>query len=236
MNSQEAFSSTAWTRPPSAPATACGGDAPGGRHPLIGTVVFAVTAREQPGCRHENPPNSLHFQFVGYALAGFRSDAIIVCGPLVSTIRPVLPRRRSSSPSAASKVDHVTIYRWVQPHAAAADAARPCRHRVVDRWQVDEPYVKVAGQCRCVYRAIDQFAQGIEVFVSVPRTPAAPTGSSSGRSAPPRSSPPRSLPMRRRCIRRGWRSCRQRRGTASIFATQAPTGNLPLPGRGTETA
>jgi transposase-like protein len=47
-----------------------------------------------------------------------------------------------------------------------AEAARPCRHGVGDRWQVDETYVKVAGRWRCVYRAIDQFGQVIDVFVS----------------------------------------------------------------------
>ena len=36
-------------------------------------------------------------------------------------------------------VDHVTIYRWVQRFTPLlADAARPCRHAVGDRWQVDE--------------------------------------------------------------------------------------------------
>src|SRR6266542_4407330 len=35
--------------------------------------------------------------------------------------------------------------------------ARPCRHAVGDRWFVDENYVKVAGQWRYVYRAIDVF-------------------------------------------------------------------------------
>jgi transposase-like protein len=47
-----------------------------------------------------------------------------------------------------------------------AEAARPCRHGVGDRWQVDETYVKVAGRWRYVYRAIDQFGQVIDVFVS----------------------------------------------------------------------
>ena len=52
------------------------------------------------------------------------------------------------------EVDHVTIYRWVQRFTPLlADAARPCRHAVGDRWQVDETYVKVAGQWRYVYRA-----------------------------------------------------------------------------------
>jgi transposase-like protein len=65
------------------------------------------------------------------------------------------------------EVDHVTIYRWVQRFTPLlAEAARPCRHAVGDRWFVDETYVKVAGQWRYVYRAIDQFGQVIDVFVS----------------------------------------------------------------------
>jgi transposase-like protein len=50
-----------------------------------------------------------------------------------------------------------------------AEAARPCRHAVGDRWQVDETYVKVAGQWRYAYRAIDQFDQVVDVFVSTRR-------------------------------------------------------------------
>jgi transposase, IS6 family len=65
------------------------------------------------------------------------------------------------------EVDHVTVYRWVLRFTPLlAEAVRPCRHAVGDRWQVDETYVKVAGQWRYVYRAIDQFGQVIDVFVS----------------------------------------------------------------------
>src|SRR6266542_4362718 len=65
------------------------------------------------------------------------------------------------------EVDHVTVYRWVQRFMPLlADAARPCRHLVGDRWQVDETYVKVASQWRYVYRAIDQFGQVVDVFVA----------------------------------------------------------------------
>jgi transposase-like protein len=68
------------------------------------------------------------------------------------------------------EVDHVTVYRWVQRFTPLlAEAARPCRHRVGDRWQVDETYVKVAGRWRHVCRAIDQFGQVIDVFVSPQR-------------------------------------------------------------------
>ena len=59
------------------------------------------------------------------------------------------------------------MYRWVQRYTPLlAEAARPCRHAVGDRWQVDPTYVKVAGQWRYVNRAIDQFGQVIDVFVS----------------------------------------------------------------------
>jgi len=68
------------------------------------------------------------------------------------------------------EVDHVTIYRWVQRFTPLlADAARPCRHAVGTRWHVDETYVRVSGHWRYVYRAIDQFGQIIDVFVSVRR-------------------------------------------------------------------
>jgi IS6 family transposase len=64
-------------------------------------------------------------------------------------------------------VDHVTSYRWVRRFTPLlADAARPCRHAVGDRWQVDETYVKVAGCWRYVYRAIDQFGQVIDVLIA----------------------------------------------------------------------
>jgi transposase, IS6 family len=50
-----------------------------------------------------------------------------------------------------------------------ADAARPCHHRTGNHWFVDETYVKVAGQWRYAYRAVDQFGQVIDVLVSTRR-------------------------------------------------------------------
>jgi transposase-like protein len=68
------------------------------------------------------------------------------------------------------EVDHVTIYRWVQRFTPLlAEAARSCRHAVGQRWFVDETYVKVGGRWRFVYRAIDQFGQVTDVFVSTRR-------------------------------------------------------------------
>jgi len=65
------------------------------------------------------------------------------------------------------EVDHVTVYRWVRRFTPLlTEAARPCRHLVGDRWQVDETYVKVAGRWHYVYRAIDQLGQVVDVLVS----------------------------------------------------------------------
>jgi len=73
------------------------------------------------------------------------------------------------------EVDHVTLYRWVQRFTPLiAEAARPRRHAVGDRWFVDETYVKVNGSWRYVYRAVDQHGQVIDVLVAARRdTPAA---------------------------------------------------------------
>ena len=64
-------------------------------------------------------------------------------------------------------VDHVTVYRWVHRFTPLViEAVRPCRHSVGDRWFVDETYVRVAGLWRYVNRAVDQYAQVIDVYVS----------------------------------------------------------------------
>ncbi len=65
------------------------------------------------------------------------------------------------------EVDHVSIYRWVQRFAPEfAEAARARQHVIGDRWHVDETYLKVEGTWRYLFRAIDQFGQVIDVFLS----------------------------------------------------------------------
>ena len=72
------------------------------------------------------------------------------------------------------RVDHVSVFRWVQRFTPLlADAARPCRHAVGNRWQVDETYVKVAGRWRYVYRAVDQVGHVIDIYVAQRRDGAA---------------------------------------------------------------
>jgi transposase-like protein len=108
----------------------------------------------------------------GSAFAGFRfpPDVIVLAvrwylrfGLSYRDVEELLTER-------GIEVDHVTVYRWVQRFTPLlVEAARPCRHAVGDRWWTDETYVKVASRWRYVYRAIDQFGQVIDVFVSVRR-------------------------------------------------------------------
>jgi transposase, IS6 family len=65
------------------------------------------------------------------------------------------------------EVDHVTVHRWVHRFAPEfAQSARARRHIVGDRWHVDETYLKIGGIWRYLFRAIDQFGQVIDVYLS----------------------------------------------------------------------
>jgi transposase-like protein len=113
------------------------------------------------------------------------------------------------------EVDHVTIYRWVLRFTPLlADAARPCRHALGDRWQVDETYVKVAGQWRYVYRAVDQFGQVVDVLVSPRRDAKAARRFLQRAISLTKVTPVEVMTDQAQCTRRCWRSCCQRRGTA----------------------
>jgi transposase, IS6 family len=114
--------------------------------------------------RHPHPASIARSAFAGFC---FPPDVIVLA--VRWYLRFALSYRDVEELLAERgvEVDHVTIYRWVQRFTPLlADAARPCRHAVGDRWQVDETYVKVAGRWRYVYRAVDQFGQVIDVFVS----------------------------------------------------------------------
>jgi IS6 family transposase len=83
------------------------------------------------------------------ALAGFRFPPEVIVLEVRWYLRFGLSYRDVEELLAERgiEVDHVTVHRWVQRFAPLlADAARFGRHRVGDRWFVDETYVKVAGR------------------------------------------------------------------------------------------
>jgi len=75
------------------------------------------------------------------AFAGFRFPSAMIVLAVRRYLRLGLSYRDVEVLLAERGIqaDHVTIYRWVLRYTPLlADAARPCRHRVGDRWQVDE--------------------------------------------------------------------------------------------------
>ena len=75
------------------------------------------------------------------------------------------------------EVDHVTVYRWVLRFTPLlADAARPCRHAVGDRWQVDETYVFVSARrdAKAARRFFDQAINATKVTPTEVTTDQAP--------------------------------------------------------------
>ena len=104
--------------------------------------------------------------------AGFRFPPEVILIAVRWYLRYGLSYRDLEEPLAERgiEVDHVTLFRWIQRFTPLLfDAARPCRRRAGGHWFVDETYVKVSGTWRYVYRAVDQYGQVIDVFVSKKR-------------------------------------------------------------------
>jgi len=67
-------------------------------------------------------------------------------------------------------VDHSTINRWVLHYSPQLDAAfRQKKKRVGKRWRMDETYLKVKGQWKYYYRAVDKQGQTIDFLLTEKR-------------------------------------------------------------------
>ena len=72
------------------------------------------------------------------------------------------------------RVDHVTIWRWVQHYAPELNRrCRPELRRTNGSWRVDETYLRVAGKWTYLYRAVDSTGATIDFLLSARRDAAA---------------------------------------------------------------
>jgi transposase-like protein len=68
------------------------------------------------------------------------------------------------------KVDHSTINRWVLKYAPELDKRiRPHLQPTNDSWRVDETYVKVKGEWKYLYRAVDSEGNTLDFMLSAKR-------------------------------------------------------------------
>ena len=64
-------------------------------------------------------------------------------------------------------VDHTTLYRWVQHYALELKKRIEWYQRhYSNRWFLDETYVKVKGQWKYLYRAIDEHGKTLDFYLS----------------------------------------------------------------------
>ena len=67
-------------------------------------------------------------------------------------------------------VAHTTVYRWVQAYAPELESrCRAYLSQTNDSWRVDETYVKVKGEWRYLYRAVDSAGNTIDFMLSAKR-------------------------------------------------------------------
>ena len=68
------------------------------------------------------------------------------------------------------EVDHSTLSRWVQKYAPELDKrCRPHLKPTNDSWRVDETYIKVKGEDRYLYRAVDSEGKTLDFLLTAKR-------------------------------------------------------------------
>ena len=68
------------------------------------------------------------------------------------------------------EVDHTTIMRWVHEYAPKLDKKiRKHLRPTNDSWRVDETYIKVKGQWKYLYRAVDSNGDTVDFMFSAKR-------------------------------------------------------------------
>ncbi len=71
-------------------------------------------------------------------------------------------------------VDHSTLHRWVLKYAPALEKQFRQRKRPVGTsWRMDETYVRVKGQWKYLYRAVDKAGQTVDFLLTAHRDRAA---------------------------------------------------------------
>jgi transposase-like protein len=64
-------------------------------------------------------------------------------------------------------LDHTTIYRWIQHYAPELKKRLEWyKKRYSRRWPLDETYIKIKGEWKYLYRAIDESGKPIDFYLS----------------------------------------------------------------------
>ncbi|ARB92655.1 IS6 family transposase [Legionella longbeachae] len=65
------------------------------------------------------------------------------------------------------EIDHTTLYRWVQHYAPELQKRLDWpKKRYASRWHLDETYIRIKGEWKYLYRAIDERGNTIDFYLS----------------------------------------------------------------------
>jgi transposase, IS6 family len=68
------------------------------------------------------------------------------------------------------RVDHTTVFRWVQRYAPELDQrCRPCLRSTNNSYRVEETYIKIKKQWHYLYRAVDSTGATLDFMLSATR-------------------------------------------------------------------
>jgi len=114
----------------------------------------------------------MRIRIVFMTLFGFVLEIILIC-VCCYLAHPLSCRNLAEMMAERSvQVDHSNIYRWVQKFALKLEAAyrRSGSKRSVGKsWRMDETYVKVNGQWKYLYRAVDKAGQSVDFLLTAHR-------------------------------------------------------------------
>ena len=122
----------------------------------------------------------LHVQLANSTLRGvikrlrFPLDIMLVCVRWYAAYALSTRNLEEMMAERGVQVDHATVHRWaLKILPALAKVFRRRQVPVGRSWRVDETYVKVAGQWKYLYRAVDRLGQTVDFLLTARRDLAA---------------------------------------------------------------
>jgi transposase-like protein len=97
----------------------------------------------------------------------FDRSAILLCVRWYLAYNLSLRNLEEMMAERGISVDHATVHRWVIRYSPELlERFNRCKRAVTGRWHIDETYIKVRGQWRYLYRAIDSNGETVEFWFS----------------------------------------------------------------------
>ena len=122
----------------------------------------------------------LHVQLVNSTLRGvlkrlhFPLEVMLVCVRWYAAYALSLRNIEEMMAERGVLVDHATVHRWaLKMLPVLCKTFRRRKHPVGSSWRVDETYVRVGGQWKYLYRAVDGLGQTVDFVLTARRDAAA---------------------------------------------------------------